>query len=61
MLDYVLGQLDGPRREQLEREIARDPCLAEKLARLSRRLRRILDDGGPVEPPAPREDDVARD
>jgi anti-sigma factor RsiW len=45
LLDYALGQLDGPRRAEVERAIAADPALAERLALLTRRLARLLDDG----------------
>jgi anti-sigma factor RsiW len=45
LLDYVLGQLDGPRREAVERAAAADPALAARLARLARNLGRLLDDG----------------
>src|SRR5271157_5510117 len=49
VLDYALGQLDGPPRERLERQIAGDPALADRLDRLARRLGRLLDDGQEVE------------
>lgn len=49
VLDYALGQLDGPPRERLERQIAGDPVLADRLDRLARRLGRLLDDGQEVE------------
>ena len=45
MLDYALGQLDGPSREQAEREVAADPALAERVDRLGRAIDRLLDDG----------------
>jgi anti-sigma factor RsiW len=45
LLDYVLGQLDGPRRAEVERAAAADPALAARLARLARNLGRLLDDG----------------
>jgi anti-sigma factor RsiW len=45
LLDYALGRLDGPRREHLERRIANDPALAERMKRLIRNLGRLLDDG----------------
>lgn len=73
LLDYALGRLDGPRREQLERRIARDPELARRIARLIRNLGRLLDDGrghrppGVAPPPRPpadsptRQDSVLRD
>ena len=59
LLEYALGRLDGPRREQIERQIATDPALAARASRLSRNLRRLLDDGreqgrleGPSLPPS---------
>jgi anti-sigma factor RsiW len=68
LLDYALGRLDGPRREQLERRIARDPALAERVARLVRNLERLLDDGradrppiAPTSPPGVRGDRPAPD
>lgn len=45
LLDYALGTLGAPRREQIERRIASDPELAERVARLIRNLGRLLDDG----------------
>ena len=45
LLDYALGRLEGPRRERLERRLACEPALAERVARLVRNLRRLLDDG----------------
>ena len=39
MLDYALGRLEGPERDQAEREIADDPALAEILDRLGRGAR----------------------
>lgn len=45
LLDYALGRLDPSRTEQLEQRMARDPELAEQVARLIRNLGRLLDDG----------------
>jgi len=45
LLDYALERLDGPRRERIERQIAGDPALARRVARLIRNLDRLLDDG----------------
>jgi anti-sigma factor RsiW len=60
LLEYALGRLDGPRREQIKRQIARDPALAARMARLMRNLARLLDDGHcsclPKPPAAPPED-----
>src|SRR4051794_15682147 len=52
MLDYTLGQLDDPAREQAEVEIARDSQLAANLDRLGRSIHRLLDDGEEIEIPA---------
>jgi hypothetical protein len=52
MLDYALGQLDGPAREQAERELASDPEAALAVERLSQAVRRLLDDGEAYEPPS---------
>jgi len=52
MLDYVFGQLDGPDREQAEREFAADPEAARKVELLSRSVRTLLDDGVTYQPPA---------
>ena len=51
MLDYSLGQLEGPAREQVERDLAGDPAAAEKVARLSRSIHRLLDEGETFDPP----------
>jgi anti-sigma factor RsiW len=44
LLDYALGRLEGPRRERLDRRMASDPALADRMARLIRNLGRLLDD-----------------
>jgi prepilin-type processing-associated H-X9-DG protein len=51
MLDYALGQLEGPPLERAEHESAGDPNLAESLARLGRAVNRLLDDGRSIEAP----------
>jgi hypothetical protein len=51
MLDHALGHLEGPGRDQLDREIAADPALAERFGRLSRSIHQLLDDGETIEPP----------
>jgi hypothetical protein len=51
MLDYALGQLDGPAREQADRELTSDPIQAEKFDRLVRAVHHLLDDGLTIEPP----------
>ena len=52
LLDYSLGQLEGPEREAAERELADDPDLASEADRLGLSLHRLLDDGDRFEPPA---------
>lgn len=52
MLDYALGQLDGPARAQADRELAVDPASAATVERLGRAVRALLDDGERFEPPA---------
>lgn len=56
MLDYALGQLDGPDRERAERDVASDPALSRRLDLLTLRMHLLLDDGDGPEPPA----DLAR-
>ena len=51
MLEYALGQLDGPDRHRAEREAAADPREAETLERLSRAVHALLDDGDAFDPP----------
>ncbi|WP_422929753.1 hypothetical protein [Singulisphaera sp. PoT] len=51
MIDYALGKLDDPDREQLEGEASSDPQLAESLERLTRAVQSLIDDGDPLEPP----------
>ena len=46
LLDYALGRLEGSRRAHLEQQMAEDP----ELARLSRFIDRLLDDGRSVKP-----------
>ena len=45
LLEYALGRLDPENREQIDRQIARDPDLALRVTRLIRNLCRLLDDG----------------
>ena len=52
LMDYALGQLEGPTREDAEREIAGDPDLAARVDRLELALHRLLDDGGAIGPPS---------
>src|SRR5262249_7135562 len=51
MLDLALGQLDGPRRVEVERELAADPRQAQTFERLSRALGRLLEDDRSIEAP----------
>lgn len=53
MLDYTLGQLEGPAREHADLELSNDPRLAATVDRLGRAVHQLLDDGGEaIEPPA---------
>lgn len=52
MLDYTLGQLDLDARARADRELDAAPELADRIARLDRSLRLLLDDGPGPEPPA---------
>ncbi len=52
LLDYALGQLEGPHREAIEAELAIDPAPASRADRLGFALRQLLDDGDAIEPPA---------
>lgn len=45
LLDYQLGQLAPARREQIEQEIASDPALNQRSARLALALVALTDDG----------------
>lgn len=51
MLDYALGQLEGPALEQAERDLALDADLAARVGRLSDAVGRLCDDGRAYEPP----------
>lgn len=51
ILDYALGKLDSPRREQVEDELGRDPAAAARAQRARRVIHRLLDDGLTLEPP----------
>ncbi len=51
MIDYALGKLEDPAREQVEIEASSDPQLAESLDRLTRAVQRLLDDGDTIEVP----------
>lgn len=51
MLDYVLGQLEGPELEHAERALTAEPRLSEKVERLERAVNRLLDDGASYAPP----------
>ena len=52
LLDYTLGQIEGPELDRLERELAADPVAAERANSLSQSVHRLLDDGWDIEPPA---------
>jgi hypothetical protein len=51
MLDHALGQLEGPAREQADRELAADPVQAERFDRLVRAIHQFCDDGRVIEAP----------
>lgn len=51
LLDYQLGQLDEARREQFEQELAADPELANRSARLALSLVFLLDGDSATDPP----------
>ncbi len=51
MLDLALGQLDGPSRAEVERQLAADRHQAETFDRLARALNQLLDDGLVTEVP----------
>ncbi len=51
MLDYALGQLDGPALDEADRQLAADPSAAETVRLLTRSLRDLLDDGEDHAPP----------
>lgn len=44
MLDYALGQLDAPSRRAVEEASAADPALTDRLERLTRAVRFLVDD-----------------
>jgi hypothetical protein len=52
LLDYALGQLEGPASEAAEAGLASDPNLASRADRLELALHRLLDDGDAIEPPS---------
>jgi hypothetical protein len=51
LLDYALGQLEGPASEAAEAALACDPDLASRADRLSLGLQRLLDNDDVIEPP----------
>ena len=51
MIDYVLGQLEGPDCERMEQVIQCDPRIASAVDRLGRTMPLLLDDGLAPEPP----------
>lgn len=50
MLDYAMGQLEGPSLQPIEQEVAGDPILAERIQCLERTIQLMLDDGEIIEP-----------
>lgn len=51
MLDYAMGQLEGSSLQSIEREVAADPRIAERVQRLERSIRALSDDGEDIELP----------
>jgi hypothetical protein len=51
LLDYALGQLDGPAKDEFEADLTRDAALASEVDRLGLALHLMLDDGQEFEPP----------
>ena len=51
MLDYALGQFEGPSRDQIELELLTDRSQAEALERLTRAVHNLCDDGDVFDPP----------
>jgi hypothetical protein len=52
LIDYVLGRLESPEREQLEALLHTDPDVAARVQCLSRAVYLLLDDGDSVSHPA---------
>jgi hypothetical protein len=51
LLDHALGQLEGPERAEVERQLAADPCETQTYDGLVRALDQLLDDGLVIEVP----------
>jgi len=51
LIDYVLGRLEGPDRERLERTLQSDAEVAARVDRLGFAVHLLLDDGDPPDPP----------
>jgi prepilin-type processing-associated H-X9-DG protein len=51
MIEYVLGQAEGPERERLEQSLRDDGESAARVERLRQAIHRLLDDGTPFEHP----------
>jgi hypothetical protein len=50
LIDFVLGQLEGTDREQIEHAVGTEPDVAHKVERLGRTIHLLLDDGEAFEP-----------
>jgi hypothetical protein len=50
LIDFVLGQLEGTDREQIEQAAETDPDVAHKVEQLGRTIHLLLDDGEAIEP-----------
>ncbi len=51
MLDYTLNQVDDPTRDSLANALSLDPELADRVHRLGRQVRHLLDDRDEIEVP----------
>src|SRR5262249_49271974 len=51
MLDYTLGLVESPAREEMERQVEADGALTERIARLHAPIRNLVDDEDEIEPP----------
>ncbi len=51
LIDFVLGQLEGSDREQIEHAVETDPAVAHRAERLGRSIHLLLDEGEAIAPP----------
>src|SRR5262249_47216025 len=52
LIDYVLGRLESPEREELEQALHADPEIAARAQRLGQAVHLLLDDGHTLDAPA---------